>query len=266
MTAKTPISTPLHHPLYQTTGNYSGDCLGISILMEVDRAEIERVLAPTPFEFVAPYAWIEAYVYTTITGLAEYDETFGDCYGSTGVVLPVRYGDHVGGYYAHCFKNKDFGTAPGREAMGFPIKYATLKFQKTGRVVTSTAERSTARMNLSVIVDEGGAPATPPAGAVRNPHLLLQAIPDVERDEVMLQQIIKRDVSSSSSLKSVSGEPAVEFLPTEAGIDELAWLKGGKAVYGEYFSGLFRGSFGKVLDTMASPALLRRLNVGTGNR
>jgi acetoacetate decarboxylase len=259
ITAKPPISTPLHHPLYLTTGDYSGDCLGISVLMEVGREEIEHVLAPTPFEFVAPYAWIEAYVYTTIQGFAEYDETFGDYYGSTGVVIPVRYGEHVGGYYAHCFKNKDFGTAPGREAMGFPIKYADLKFQKTGRVVTSTADRPTARLDLSIIIDEQGTAPKPPAEAVRSPHLLIQAIPDVERDEIMLQQIIKRDVSSSSSLTAVAGEPAVDFLPTASGIDELAWLKGGKAVYGEFFSGMFRGSFGEVLSTTASPALLSRL-------
>ncbi|MCO5146944.1 MAG: acetoacetate decarboxylase family protein [Aquamicrobium sp.] len=257
--AKPPISTPLHHPLYLTTGDYSGDCLGISILMEVDRSEIEKVLAPTPFEFVAPYAWIEAYIYTTITGFAEYEDTFGDYYGSTGVVIPARYGEHTGGYYAHCFKNKDYGTAPGREAMGFPIKYAELRMQKIGRAVTATTRRPTASIDLSLVIGDGT--TKPPVDVVRSPHLLLQSIPSVERDKVMLQQIIKRDVSSSSSLTAVAGEPAVDFLPTGSGVDELAWLKAGRPIYGEFFSGKFRGAFGTVLSTTASPELRKRLGV-----
>src|SRR5262245_35359894 len=188
-----PISTPLHHPLYYTAGDYHGDCLGVSILLEVDSSLVERVLAPTPFKFVAPYAWIEAYVYPTIAGLAEYDDRFGDRYGSFGIVVPARFGDHVGGYYAHCFKNKDYGTAPGREAMGFPIKHATLRLQKTGRAVTATMDRPTARMDVSLIIGDENATVTFPKEAVRSPHLLIQSIPAVERDEMMLQQVIKRD-------------------------------------------------------------------------
>lgn len=254
-----PISTPLHHPLYYTTGNYSGDCLGISILLEVEKEAVQRVLAPTPLEYVAPYAWIEAYVYPTITGLAEYDETFGDPYGSFGIVVPARYGEHVGGYYAHCFKNKDFGTAPGREAMGFPIKYADLRLHRVGRAVTATMNRPTACMEVSLIIGDKQAATAAPEEAVRTPHLLIQSIPAVERDEMLLQQIIKRDVSSSSDLTAETGEPAVNFLPTASGIDELGWLAGAKPIYGEFFSGIFRGSFGQVLSMQVSAELAKRI-------
>lgn len=252
-----PITIPLHHPLYSTGGNYGGDCLGMAILLEVNETAVRRILKPTPFEFVSPYAWIEAYVYPTTFGMAEYADSFGDPYGSFGVVIPARFGDHLGGYYAHRFKNKDYGTAIGREAAGFPIKYATLRLQRTGRAVTAAMERPTARMELSLII--GAATATYPADAVRTPNLLIQVIPAVDKDEVLLQQIIKRDVSSSSDLTAVVGEPAASFPAAPSGVDELAWLAGARPIYGEFFSGLFRGSFGEVLATTISQDLGKRI-------
>jgi acetoacetate decarboxylase len=261
MSVGTPTNIPLHHPLYRTVGNYSGTCFGISLLMEVDRQAVEQVLAPTPFSFVSAHAWVEAYVYPTTSQMAEYEDSFGDPYASFGVVLPVRYGDEVGGYYAHTFKNKDYGTAPGREVAGFPIKYAALRMQQTGRAVSGTAERPTARFNLSLVRSGSSSPKAPPVDVPRSPHLLIQSIPSVERDEVMLQQVIRRDVSSSSTLSSQSGEGSIEFLPTPSGVDELAWMKNGKVIYGEYFSGLFRGAFGTVLSSSASASLHKSLAV-----
>ena len=254
-----PISTPLHHPLYTTVGNYGGDCLGLAILLEVSESAVRRILEPTPFEFVAPYAWIEAYVYPTTFGMAEYEDSFGEPYGSFGVVIPARFGQHLGGYYAHCFKNKDYGTAIGREGPGFPIKYARLRLQKTGRAVTAAMERPTARMELSLVIGAETASRTYPAEAVRVPNLLIQVIPAADKDEVLLQQIVKRDVSTSSNLTSVVGEAAAAFPPAPSGVDELAWLADARPIYGEFFSGLFRGSFGDVLATTISPDLAKRI-------
>lgn len=258
-TGKPPISIPLHHPLYSTIADYGGDCLGVAILLEADEAGVRRVLEPTPLEYVAPYAWIEAYIYPTTFGMAGYEDSFGDPYGSFGIVVPARFGEHVGGYYAHCFKNKDYGTAPGREAAGFPIKQAALRLQKTGRAVTGAMDRPTARMELSLIIGGKGAAPTYPKAAVRAPNLLIQSIPAVERDEVLLQQIIKRDVSASSDLTAEIGEPAIRFPPAPSGVDELAWLADSTPIYGELFSGLFRGAFGEVLSTTVSSDLAKRI-------
>mgnify|MGYP001164678262 FL=1 len=260
MTEPNSGAVPLHHPLYRSVGNYGGDCFGISLLMEVDADVVARVLEPTPFDFVSAHAWVEAYVYPTTFGMAGYDDNAGPPYGSFGVVVPVRYGEHVGGYYAHCFKNKDYGIYPGREAAGFPIKQAELSMQRSGRVVSGTMTRPTARFDLSLVIDEPGRERAAPVDVARTPNLLLQSIPSVERDEVMLQQIIRRDVLASSSLVTTSGEGAISFLPTPSGIDELDWLANGRVVHGEFFSGDFRGAHGQVVGATASAAFLSRLS------
>lgn len=256
---KPPLTAPLHHPVYLSLGDYSGDCVGLSILLEVEESAVRKVLAPTPFEYVAPYAWVEAYVYPTTAGMAEYEDRFGPHYGSFGVVVPARYGHVTGGYYAHCFKNKDYGSMIGRDA-GFPIKYAELRLQKTGRAIAAAMERPTARMELSLVLDEPTAPRTYPKEAVRSPHLLLHSLPSVERDEVLLQQIIKRDVAASSDLKSARGEPAAVFPPAPSGIDELAWLRDSRPIYGEHFHGLFRGAFGEIVSARVSEEFAAKLS------
>lgn len=255
---KPPLTAPLHHPVYLTLGDYSGDCIGLSILLEVEEGAVRKILEPTPFEFVAPYAWVEAYVYPTTGGMAEYEDKWGPHYGSFGVVVPARYGDVSGGYYAHCFKNKDYGSMIGRDA-GFPIKYAELRMQKTGRAITAAMERPTARMELSLVLDEPTAPKTYPKEAIRSPHLLLHTLPSVERDEILLQQIIKRDVAASSDLKSARGEATAIFPPAPSGMDELAWLASARPIYGEHFYGLFRGAFGEILSVRGSERLVSKL-------
>lgn len=257
-----PTNTPLHHPLYNSVRKYGGDCIGVSILMEVEERHVKRILDYTPFTFISPYAWVEAYVYPSSWGLSEYDDQFGDPYGSFGVVIPARYKDYVGGYYAHCFKNKDYGMAPGREVSGFPIKYATLRMQKTGRAVTASIERPTARMDLSLVIGEAGTPTSFPSDAVRSPNLLIRSIPSPEvENEVMLQQVIWRDVISSSDLVATPGEAAVNIFPAASGSDELAWLANAKPVYGEFFSGAFRGALGKIISTDASESLLKHIGM-----
>jgi len=134
-----------------------------------------------------------------------------------------------------------------------------LRLQKTGRAITAAMERPTARMELSLVLEEPDAPGTFPEQAVRSPHLLLHSLPSVERDEVLLQQVIKRDVSSSSEIECVHGEAAVNILPAPSGVDELAWLADASPIYGEHFFGLFRGDFGEIVSARASKELLSKI-------
>lgn len=252
-------SIPLHSPFYATDNAYEGDCLGMSVLLELPENAVRSVLAPTPFEFVTSHAWIEFYTYPTLSGFSPYADTFGDQYAVFGVVVPAAFNGVYGGYYAHCYKNKDFSASMGREMAGFPVKAADVNVQKTGRAMTGTVRCPTARYEASVIV--GAAKTADPDFAVRNPTLLLQVIPDVEApDAVLLEQVISRDVSVSSDLSAIQAEPAAEYIPAPSEIDDLSWLESGRPVHGDFFSGRFRGALGKVLATTEiSPRLRSRL-------
>lgn len=255
-------SIPLHAPFYATDNAYEGDCLGLSVLLELSEQAVRSVLAPTPFAYVTNHAWVEFYTYPTLTGFSPYTDTFGAQYAVFGVVVPVSFNGVHGGYYAHCYKNKDFSASMGREMAGFPVKAAEVYVQKTGRAVTGMVVCPTARYEASVIVGERQ--AKDPAYAVRNPTLLLQVIPDVEApDSVLLEQVISRDVSVSSDLSATCAEPAVHHRPAPSEVDDLAWLNKGRPVHADFFSGRFRGALGQVIATTeVSPRLLKRLEAG----
>jgi acetoacetate decarboxylase len=257
-------SIPLHAPFYATDNAYEGDCFGLSILLELPEEAVRSVLAPTPFSFVTNHAWIEYYTYPTLTGFSPYVDHFGDQYAVFGVVVPAGYQGVLGGYYAHCYKNKDFSSAMGREMAGFPVKAADIYVQRTGRAVTGMVVCPTARYEASVVL--GADPAEDPSFAVRNPTLLLQVIPDVEvPNSVLLEQVISRDVAQSSDLHAVRAEPAVQWRRAPSEIDDLGWLRDGNPVHADFFSGRFRGALGHVLSTtQVSPRLLKRINAEGG--
>ena len=260
LTGDSPVSMPLHSPLYITDNAYEGDCDGLSILLELPQDAFESVLAPTPFEYFTNHAWIEFYTYPTLRGLSTYIDHFGDQYAVFGVVIPVSYQGSLGGYYAHCYKNKDYSAALGREMAGFPVKAAKVQVHRTGRAATAMVSCPTARYDASVVISDD--PATDPSFAVRNPTLLLQVIPDVEApNSVLLEQVISRDVSQSSNLHAVKAQPAIQYRDAPAEVDDLAWLSSGKPVHADFFTGVFRGALGHVLSTtQVSPRLMKRIS------
>lgn len=254
--APIPNNPPLHAPSFAVRQTYWSEMEGLSVLLKVDEAEVRRVLEFTPYEYVGPYVWLEMYQFNRVHGMT-YHPVVGDPYSSFGVVIPSRYGDQVGGYYAHSFKNKDFGTALGRETFGFPIKYATFTFGKVGRVAYVSMESETAAVEASVVI---GAESEPlPSGTDRFPNLLVQSIPRVESpDGLLLQRLIVRENGPSTDIRDVPGEGAVKFGDAPSGVDDLAWIRNGLPVYGEYFEGRYEAGMGRVLKTLHIDEELRR--------
>lgn len=251
-----PTNVPLHAPLYSSVRGYQSEATGISILLEVEEQAIKSVLEPTPFEYMVPYVWLELFTFLNPVGMAPYEERYGDPYGSWGFIIPARFKDRIGGYYAACFKNKDYGMAPGREGSGYPIKHATVRMHRIGRAVTACLDRPTARMEMSIVIDDRFQ-AQPPPEATRSPTLLLQTIPAAEEDNaILLKRVFLRDVATSSNLTARAGEPAVNFLRAPSGVDDLAWISNGNPIYGEFTSGLFKSAKSELLSTeYVSPRL-----------
>ena len=230
---------PVHNPLFPPSMAYgSEDAEGISVLVEVDEAAVRGLLAATPFSFVSAHAWIEVIALRSAWGVEPF------CGG--GVIVPARYGDTVGGYYAFCYIDTDDALALGREPFGYPKKYARSHVQRTGRAVTASMKRKDAVIEVSVITGEATqvtAPAVP-----RYPHLLLQTFPSAESSEALLTRVIARDTAATSTMTVETGEAAAAILDGPGG-NELAWMKNCRAVAGSYARGAFRGALGMVLGT-----------------
>jgi acetoacetate decarboxylase len=231
-------NVPIHNPLFPPSMEYgSEDAESVSVLVEVDENAVRQLLKPTPFSFLSAHAWIEVIALRNAWGVEPF------CGG--GVIVPARYRDTIGGYYAFCYIDTDDALALGREPFGYPKKFARSHVQKTGRAVTASMKRKDAVIEASVITgaSEGQTPNVP-----RYPHLLIQTFPSAEMSEPLLTRVIARDTSLTSKMVVDSGEAAVSIVDGPSG-NELAWMTGCVAIGGSYGRGAFRSALGRVLGT-----------------
>ena len=201
---------PIHNPLFPPSMEYgSEDAESLSVLLEVDEANVRRILAPTPFDYVSAHVWVEVIALRSAWGVQPF------CGG--GVIIPARYHDTIGGYYAYCYIDTDDALALGREPFGYPKKFAQSFVQRTGRAAVAAMRRSDAAIELSVVLSSD-APAK--SSVPRYPHLLLQTFPSAESVEPLLTRVIARDTSRTSSMVLQSGEAAIQI--PKLAINELA--------------------------------------------
>src|SRR5688500_12554302 len=154
---------PIHNPLFPPSMEYgSEDAESISVLVEVDEATVRKILAPTPFDYVSAHVWVEVIALRSAWGVQPF------CGG--GIIIPARYRDTTGGYYAYCYVDTDDALALGREPFGYPKKYAQSFVQRTGRAVVAAMRRNDAAIEVSIIINDD----LPMQNSVpRYPHLLL---------------------------------------------------------------------------------------------
>jgi len=231
-------NTPVHAPLYPQDGGYgSSDYESIAVLLRVGEAAVSTLLADTPFEPLGGgFVWAELMTMRKAHGIQPYS--------GGGIIVPARYRGTVGGYYAFCYVDTDDSLALGREAYGYPKKYATARYQRTGRAATASYRRPDLQLDLSLVLDERPGRSLP--DAPRFPHLLLQTIPTVDHREPLFTRVVARDTASVSSFVMTMGEGALRVAPGEAG-DELGWLGQPEVLGGFHVAGAFQGNPGRVL-------------------
>jgi acetoacetate decarboxylase len=239
MSKQTPRAnnTPVHEPLYPLDGGYgSSDFEAIAVLVRVEEQVIRELLSVTPFAPVGPYVWVEMMVMRNSYGI--------EPYSGGGVVIPASYKGNVGGFYAFCYVDTDSSLALGREAWGYPKKFARTSYQCTGRAATASFARNNLDVRLSVVLDQEVGRTMPEAP--RYPHLLLQAIPTADNKDALFQRVLARDTSVNSTGKVTFGEGALDVRNAADG-NELAWLSGAAAVGGLHVSGSFQGAPASIL-------------------
>jgi acetoacetate decarboxylase len=241
-------NTPVHAPLYPEDGVYSSSNYeAIAVLMKVDERSVSQLLADTPFEpLEGGLVWAETMIMRQASGILPY--------GGGGIIVPARYKDTIGGYYAFCYVDTDDSLALGREAYGYPKKYAKVTFQRTGRAATASYRRPDLLLDLSLVLDESPGRSIP--DAPRFPHLLIQTIPTVDHREPLFTRVVARDTASVSRFDMILGEGAVQIAAGPMG-NELEWLGQPEILGGFYVSGSFSSSGGRVLGIEQVSAELR---------
>lgn len=229
-------NTPVYAPLYPHDMKYgSNDVEAISVLLEVEKRKIERILEYTPFEFVSPHVWADISVFRSAYGIKPF--------GNGGIIIPAKYKETVGGFYAYCYVDTDEALALGREPWGYPKKYADIYLQRTGRAATAATRRSDANFEVSVVVNgrADDAPHVP-----RSPFLLLQVLPSAESPDVLLKRVIARDTDTTAKMSRELGDGAFEIKSMHKS-NELEWLSGSVPIIASYNTGSFTGVYGSVL-------------------
>jgi acetoacetate decarboxylase len=240
---------PVHAPLYTPTLTYgSNDCESLSALVEVDERVLRDLLNPTPFEYIAPYAWVEIVVLKDTFGVAPF--------ASGGVIVPARHSASgvIGGYYAFCYIDTDEALALGREPFGYPKKHANITLKPTPTSVRGQINCGTAKIKIDMSREGRTAPSVLPP---KYPHLLLQVIPAAESAEILLKRVIARDTTVQSTFTAEYGEGTTRISPGRQ-TNELAWLAESRTVAATYATGEFRSAYGRVLQTVEVGAELRR--------
>ncbi|MGI5154528.1 acetoacetate decarboxylase family protein [Microbispora sp. CA-102843] len=158
----------------------------VTVYCRGDADQLERMLRPTPFVLAD-----DRFVVTVADFSSASNGGFMDC----GVIVPVRYGDLVGGFYLAEYENHSWSVAAGRELWGYPKRFADMRVDRSDDAIScrvSAEGRSLVEIDWKAADSTG----TPPwHDVVVYPHLLVRAVPQVDGHGFALFDVLSRDTS-----------------------------------------------------------------------
>src|SRR5579859_7991210 len=96
----------------------------LTVFCRGDRDNLTELLRPTPFELDGDVFGVQ---------IADFRSAdVGGGFWDSGVVVPVRYGDHRGVTYLFEWEDQPWSIAFGREVWGYPKKHATIDLVDDG--------------------------------------------------------------------------------------------------------------------------------------
>ncbi len=190
------------------TGDHTYDCpglRGLSVYCRGDRAQLEKLLEPLPFELADD---------RFVVSIADFANNSTTSYYDAAVILSVRYGDTVGGTYYYEWEDKHTTVAAGRELWGYPKHFAKIALDEdsAGLVGRVSLEGDTS-MEVEVTFDES-VTGEAWSGFSIYPHLQVRAVPEVNGPSFQSFDIISRNTAKDFELTSRRyGRAVVKFGP-----------------------------------------------------
>jgi acetoacetate decarboxylase len=235
-----PVQSPL---IFQPVLPYGcPDQKTLFVVCRGDEKAIRELLAPTPFEYV------EDRFIVSVTDSS--NQTRGALLDAS-IIVPVRYGDLLGGHYLFEYESRDSAIAGGRELWGYPKKYAKMVVELEGDTLHGFAFRQGKTLIvLEVNLDEKLPEVEMPS---ITPHLQYRVFPAPDGPGSSLRQILLRDTSPDFVLKKKTFGAArvtLRGLPTDP-LDKLQPVEvlGGGLIVGD-FSATEKNGWARVVDTL----------------
>lgn len=130
-----------------------------------------------------------------------------------GIVIPVRFGEHEGGYFLFEYEDNDAAIAAGRDLWGYPKKFGTITLEEEEGGVTARVVRHGVPL-ISIACRFEGIEAEP---LKITPHLNIHIQPAPD-GTILNKRVIARDTSPDFRLASCrwgSAEVLLGSLPTD---------------------------------------------------
>ena len=163
----------------------------LSVYCRGDRGEMERLLDPLPFELADD---------RFVVSIADFGNNSGRTYYDAAIILPIRYGEHVGGTYYFEYEDKHTTVAGGRELWGYPKHFARIELEAASVGAHGKASLYDELM-FEVGIDFDPAVDRDAWADLRLfPHYQVRAVPEVNGPGFQSFDIISRNTSKDYKL------------------------------------------------------------------
>lgn len=212
----------------------------LSVLCRVDRAVLERYLAPSPYELVSEQIIVYASDFSNCDKAAFMD---------AGIIVPILFNGTPGATYLFEYEDNDEAIAAGRDLWGYPKKFADITLTLEGDKATASVVRKGKKI-LSITADFST--ETEVDMPVMAPHFNMHVQPGPD-GKVLSRRVIQRDTSPDFQLKSMrkgmatvaldslARDPLGEFMPLE--------ILGAVLVQGDFYATEENG-WGRTVQTL----------------
>ena len=219
---------PLQAPLipdpfvpYECPGNRS-----LNAICRCDPAVLAAYLVDTPFTPMGDR-------------FLAYVSDFTNCdkvqFMDAGIIIPVKFEDHTGGYFLFEYEDDDAAIAAGRDLWGYPKKHAEVTLAENG----ATVRGSVVRKGVPLISIECELDGTEIPALKTTPHLNIHIQPAPDGG-VLSKRIISRDTSPdfrTTSMRTGSATVRLGSLPTDPlGPLQPVEVLGASYVIGDFFA------------------------------
>ncbi|WP_031158465.1 acetoacetate decarboxylase family protein [Streptosporangium roseum] len=230
------------------------DLRSLSVYCRGDVANLEALLEPTPFELADDRFVVQIADFGNATPGAFYD---------SGVVIPVRYKDHVGVNYYFEYEDQPWSVAFGREVWGYPKQYAEIELTDGESGVSGTVRRAGKLIFGISMTPDAGHSNESWADMTMYPHLQVHALPEANGPGFTTFEIVSRDTSKDFTLNRKSFGPADVELGSGLSVNgvelKVVEILGGEYSVGDYACTVENGISTVIDDLLAGPGETRQL-------
>lgn len=211
------------------------DLATLNVYCRGDREQLAALVDVTPFELTS-----DVFV-LTVADFENCTMTQGR-YFDGGAILPIAYGEHVGGTYFFEFEDEHWSTAAGRELWGYPKRYAKISLTKDDRGARGAIwHYDTPVLDISVEFDEA-VTGDGWSDVVLSPTIQVRAVPELDGPSYSQFDISLRDTASNFVLtERRRGRASAQIGRIDIGSDllggtqlEILEVIGGEYVLGDF--------------------------------